>query len=146
MQKIEELKKKSLKELLKLYEELFGQPSSSKHLIYLARQIAYKLQENEVGGFPKSLTQKITALIKEHDPINMAKLRSSSAISKKHQVYNQRLPIPGTVITREYRDQLIEVKVLEKGFDYKGKQYRSLTAIAEEITNSHWSGYEFFNL
>ncbi|MCK5180657.1 MAG: DUF2924 domain-containing protein [Candidatus Omnitrophica bacterium] len=66
--------------------------------------------------------------------------------SKKHQTRDQRLPIPGTIITKKYKNQLIEVKVLEKGFEYKGKHYKTLTSVSEEVTGSHWSGYEFFNL
>ncbi len=40
----------------------------------------------------------------------------------------------------------VEVKVLEKGFEYEGKVYKHLTAIADKITSMHWNGYNFFNL
>lgn len=57
-----------------------------------------------------------------------------------------RLPVPGNVITRMYKGHEIIVKVLDDGFEYRGRVYRSLTAIADEITGSHWSGYRFFGL
>jgi hypothetical protein len=50
------------------------------------------------------------------------------------------------VITKEYKGTNYEVKVLEKGFEYKGKIYKTLSAIAKEVTGAHWNGYLFFNL
>ena len=59
---------------------------------------------------------------------------------------DKRLPIPGTVIYKKYKGQDIHVKVLDKGFEYKDKYYRSLTAITFELTGAHWNGFSFFNL
>jgi hypothetical protein len=38
------------------------------------------------------------------------------------------------------------VKVLTNGFEYDGRAYRSLSAVAYAITGSHWNGYHFFNI
>jgi hypothetical protein len=38
------------------------------------------------------------------------------------------------------------VIVLEAGFEWRGRQWRSLTAIAREITGARWSGPRFFGL
>ena len=82
-----------------------------------------------------------------YDPINNKTLRPDKpapclpVIAK-----DKRLPIPGTVITKEYKDTKHQVKVLEKGFEYNGKIYKTLSAIAKEITGAHWNGYLFFNL
>jgi len=57
-----------------------------------------------------------------------------------------RLPTPGTVISREYHGQLIQVKVNEDGFEYEGRPYRSLSAISKAITGAHWNGFLFFGL
>ncbi|HBG62057.1 MAG: hypothetical protein A2Y03_06660 [Omnitrophica WOR_2 bacterium GWF2_38_59] len=146
MNRIDELASFSITELEELFQKLLGKTSSSNNRLYLSRNIAYKLQEKESDGFPKKLAESIQQLIKELDPINMTILRSSRPLSKKLQTRDQRLPIPGTTITKKYKDQLIEVKVLEKGFEYKGKYYKTLTSISEEITSSHWSGFNFFNL
>jgi hypothetical protein len=59
---------------------------------------------------------------------------------------HDRLPIPGTVLTRKYRGRQIEVKVLPNGFDYDGQVYRSLSAVATAVTGSHWNGLLFFGL
>ena len=57
-----------------------------------------------------------------------------------------RLPAVGTVITKTYRGQTIEVKVLENGFEYQGKTYKSISRMAMEIVKRPISGYVFFGL
>lgn len=57
-----------------------------------------------------------------------------------------RLPAVGTVITKTYRGQTIEVKVLETGFEYQGKTYKSISRVAMEIVKRPISGYVFFGL
>jgi len=53
---------------------------------------------------------------------------------------------PGTRLLREWRGRTHAVTVDERGFEYDGKRYRSLTAIARRITGSPWSGPLFFGL
>ena len=57
-----------------------------------------------------------------------------------------RLPPPGSWLTRSYKGRTIEVKVLSQGFQYQGRVFSSLSALAKEITGSHCSGFWFFNL
>ncbi len=61
-------------------------------------------------------------------------------------VRDSRIPPPGTVLTREYRGQTLRVTILDRGFEYDGKVYRSLTAIAQAVTGTHWNGLAFFGL
>lgn len=58
---IEQLDNFSIAELEKLFQELFGKAPTSNNCLYLSRNIAYKSQENEAGGFPKPLAEKKTA-------------------------------------------------------------------------------------
>ena len=53
---------------------------------------------------------------------------------------------PGTVLARPYRGKTIVVTVREDGFEYDGRLFRSLTAVAMAITGAHWSGTHFFRL
>ena len=53
---------------------------------------------------------------------------------------------PGARLVREWRGQSHTVIVLEDGFEWQGKRWRSLSAIAREITGAHWSGPRFFGL
>ena len=52
----------------------------------------------------------------------------------------------GTRLMREWRGQRYDVLILDNGFEFKGRTYQSLTAIAKEITGTHWSGPRFFGL
>jgi hypothetical protein len=57
-----------------------------------------------------------------------------------------RLPRPGTVLTRPYKGRTLAITVLEDGFEFDGRKYTSLTAIAKVVTGSHWNGMHFFGL
>jgi hypothetical protein len=52
----------------------------------------------------------------------------------------------GTVLRRSYGEQTVVVKVLPEGFEYEGRQYRSLSAIARRATGTRWNGLLFFGL
>jgi hypothetical protein len=56
------------------------------------------------------------------------------------------LPAPGTLLTRRVGDRRIVVKVLRDGFEYESRRYRSLSAIAREVTGTRWNGLLFFGL
>ena len=59
---------------------------------------------------------------------------------------DSRLPAVGAVITKTYHGQTIEVKVLENGFEYQGKTYKSISRVAMDIVKRPISGYVFFGL
>ncbi len=59
---------------------------------------------------------------------------------------DHRLPPPGNVIVRRYRGRVLQVVVLVDGFEFEGRRYPSLSAVAKAITGSHWNGYRFFRL
>lgn len=45
---------------------------------------------------------------------------------------------------RKWGDKRVEVRVLEDGFAFEGRRYRSLSAIAKEVTGTNWDGFLFF--
>jgi hypothetical protein len=55
-------------------------------------------------------------------------------------------PLPGTLITRQYKGREIRVRVTPQGFEFEGEFFSSLSAVAKHITGSHWSGNRFFKL
>jgi len=57
-----------------------------------------------------------------------------------------RLPKPGSTLSRQYRGHEIRVLVLEDGFEYDGRHYASLSALAREVTGQRWNGLLFFGL
>lgn len=142
-----ELKEKSLGELKTKYEELFpGEKAPSNNKIFLWRKIAYRIQELGQGGIAPETQDKIQQLIQQLDPINNKALRPEIPPENKGKKRDIRLPIPGTVLIKEYKGIKLEVKVTESGFEYSNKAYKSLTAIAKEVTGAHWNGYLFFGL
>ncbi len=57
-----------------------------------------------------------------------------------------RLPRPGAVLTRTFQGKEHRVQVLDAGFLYDGKTWRSLSAIAKAISGTAWNGYLFWGL
>ena len=151
-EQIQALKDATLPEIQSRYKQLFNvsqAPCANKP--YLIKKIAYKLQEMAEGGFSNDAKIRIIDLIEKYDPINNKALRPQVVSAGKNVVSipfmrDKRLPIPGSVIHKKYKNQDIHVKVLDKGFEYKDKYYRSLSAIAFELTGAHWNGFSFFNL
>src|SRR5439155_8097484 len=55
-----------------------------------------------------------------------------------------RLPMAGTILTRDYKGQTLHVEVLADGFAYGSQVYKSLSAVAKAVTGGHCNGYHFF--
>lgn len=148
LSEILEVKQKSLAEIQAKYKELFGQKATSANRVFLWRKIAYRMQELAYGGLSEETQGKIQELIKKYDPVNNTAVRPNNNIGQTAKKTNRdrRLPIPGTIITKEYKGKIFELKILDSGFEYSNKVYKSLSAIAKEITGAHWNGYLFFNL
>ncbi len=143
------LKEMKIDELLIKYGKVFeGEKPGVNNAEYLRKKIAYKLQELAYGGLSNEARTRLEQLITVYDPINNRLLRKvkNPNGSEAEASRDRRLPIPGSIITKIYKGNAIKVKVLEKGFEYEGKCYRTLSRIASIITGDHWNGYLFFNL
>jgi len=143
------LKIASLDEMKAKYKEVFGQESpGSNNRIYLWRKIAYRLQEIKYGGLTEKAQGRISELIERYDPVNNKTIRSNESAPVNGKTQNmkrdRRLPIPGAILRKEYKGRMLEVRVLEKGFEFENKHYRTLSAIATDITGAHWNGFLFF--
>lgn len=104
MNEIMALKNAPTEELQKRYKELYGEEATGTHKIYLWRKIAYKLQEQEHGSLSTKAKGKLKALIEEFDPINNKALRPDKPmVSQQTSVKDKRLPIPETMVTKEYK-------------------------------------------
>lgn len=144
--KVEDLKEAPLKVLQAAYAKQFPGKKVSNNRIYLWRRLAYKLQELEHGELPVKAQAKLKTLMDAYDPVNNVVLKPRVATSGALPERDRRLPLPGTIITKDYKGSKIQVKALDNGFEYTGKIYKSLTAIAKEVTGAHWNGFLFFNL
>jgi hypothetical protein len=146
------LKNTPLLGLQNKYKELFDtQETPCDNKVYLLKRIAYKLQEVKYGGLSDAIKTRISGLMAKYDPVNNKALRPQVTSAGKEVrslpfIRDKRLPIPGTVFTKKYKGQVIQVKVLEKGFEYNNTFYKSLSSLAYEVTRAHWNGYDFFGL
>jgi len=57
-----------------------------------------------------------------------------------------RVPPAGTQLIKRYKDETLTVTVLENGFQYRERVFKSLSAIARQVTGTQWNGYLFFAL
>jgi Protein of unknown function (DUF2924) len=66
--------------------------------------------------------------------------------SKRRGSLLQIRPIAGTRLIREWRSVEHCVTVRQEDFEYQGRPYKSLSAIARQITGTRWNGLVFFGL
>jgi hypothetical protein len=141
-----------MNELKARYTEAFGEPTNSKNRAWLVKRVAWRLQAIAEGGLSERARQRAAELANDTDlrmtpPRGMADTDGASertAIKAVRFEQDSRLPTPGTIITRDYKGQKLQVQVLRDGFEYEGKVYRSLSAVAKAITGSHCNGFWFF--
>lgn len=158
IKKIQSLKELSVRGLQEEYCAVFGFSSDKKpaaNKANLIKQIAYKLQEQAYGGLSEQAMLEIKQLADKYNPLaemlnkSKKKTLAKTAVDKAEYIRpgrNPKIPLPGTVISKDYKGETLEIKVLPDGFEYKNCVYKSLSKIAKEITGGHISGYAFFKL
>ena len=146
---IDALRHKTVAQLQIRYLEVFGEPSRSNHKQFLIRRIAWRLQALAEGDLSERARERALSLARDADLRLKAPQSSSGSLgtpATPGSRRDSRLPRPGTVLTRRFYDQTITVQVLEKGFQYEGMVYRSLSAVARRISGTQWNGFSFFRL
>ena len=127
------LKAKSLPELREVWRELFDREPPVLGRRYLEDRLSYQLQVLHHGGLSDRARRKLDALVDQLDP-KAARRRDPGR------------PIAGTQLRREWKGVAHVVTVRDHDFEYNGRPYKSLSAIAREITNVRWNGPVFFGL
>ena len=130
------LKGMSVKELKAEWERLTGTPAPNNSRVWLEQRLAYRIQELAFGGLSKPLVRMLDALA---DEVEGKKVRRSV-------IADPRNPVTGTRLVRAWDGVEHTVTVLNDGFEWQGRRYRSLSAIARDITGTRWNGYRFFGL
>src|SRR5438445_2860046 len=151
---IEQLRGSTVAALKIKYRELFGEESKSSNKQFLFRRIAWRMQANAEGGLSERARRRAAEIADEADLRTRAPkgfLTESPSSGERSVDCSQRqrdwrLPTPGTLLTRRLADRQIVVKVLDGGFEYESRRYRSLSAIAREVTGTRWNGLLFFGL
>ncbi len=127
------------------YQDLFGEQPRSGHKEHLIRRIAWRIQALAEGDLSERARQRAAELANDAD-IRLSGPPPQGANVASTSGRDRRLPMAGTILARHYHEKTFEVQVLEKGFEYDGQYFKSLTAVTEQITGRHWNGFHFFGL
>ena len=127
------LKTRSTPELRDMWRELFGKETPVLGRRYLEDRIAFRIQELHYGGLSDRARRRLDALADQLEP-KAARRRDPGR------------PIAGTQLRREWKGIEHTVEVREHDFEYNGRPYKSLSAIARAIAGSRWNGWAFFGL
>jgi hypothetical protein len=103
---------------------------------FLESRLAYRIQELAYGGLKKATVDRLRLLAKQYDNKPGGRLKSSRG----------RLPIAGTRLVREWQGVQHSVTIRTDDFEFQGRPYKSLSAIARDITGVRWNGWVFFGL
>jgi hypothetical protein len=102
---------------------------------YLESRLAYRIQELAFGGLKPEAIERLEALADQID---------GGAGKGKTRGHEQ--PVTGTRLIREWQGVEHCVTVRDDDFEYQGRPYKSLSAVAREITGTRWNGPLFFGL
>ena len=140
------LKPMTVGQLREVYVEKFGEQTKSRNKQWLFKRIAWRIQELAEGGLSERAKKRAAELANDADlrlrPPKGHKEPAAPPVSKR----DPRLPTPGAELKREFNGKEHVVAVAESAFTYKGKEYKSLSAIAKLISGTPWNGFGFFGL
>jgi hypothetical protein len=113
------------------WKDLYGCEAPNYGRQSMIRHLAYRIQELFYGGLKKDVKEE---------------LRKPETAELEHENRKDSAFTLGTRFIRVWNKKEHEVSVVQGGFEYEGRKYRSLTAVAEKITGSHWNGRKFFGV
>ncbi len=123
-------------ELKQQWRDLFGTEPPAFNRRYLESRLAYRIQELAYGGLKPETLKRLRALGEQLDGGDIATRR----------IRADGRPIAGTRLLREWQGVEHVVTVTAHGFEWQGRPYKSLSAIARAITGTRWNGWVFFGL
>lgn len=130
------LKSTPTPELKRQWRDLFETEPPPYNRRFLESRLAYRIQELAYGGLKPETIERLKALAEEfdgRDPI-------------KRRIRTDDRPIAGTRLVREWQGVEHCVTVRDHDFEYQGRPYKSLSAVARTITGTRWNGWIFFGL
>ena len=130
------LKTATTPELKQQGRELFDSEPPPFNRRYLESRLAYRIQELAYGGLKPETIRRLERLGEELD----------GGDRKTSRLRADAMPIAGTRLIREWQGVEHTVTVTGDGFEWQGRPYKSLSAIARAITGTRWNGLVFFGL
>ena len=124
-------------DLKQQWRDLFDSEPPPFNRRYLESRLAYRIQELAYGGLKPETVRRLERLGEELD----------GGDRKKRGIRADRdRPITRTRLLREWQGVEQIVTVTADGFEWQGRPYKSLSAIARAITGTRWNGWTFFGL
>jgi hypothetical protein len=117
------------------WRELFDTEPPPYNRRFLESRLAYRIQELAFGGLKPETLERLAALAHQLD---------GKPTKRPRAAHNR--PIAGTRLVREWQGIERSVMVRDEGYEYQGRPYKSLSAIARLITGTRWNGWIFFGL
>ena len=130
------LKTTATPDLKQQWRELFGAEPPPYNRRFLESRLAYRIQELAYGGLKPETIERLEALGEQLDGGNITIRR----------IRHDAKPVAGTRLIREYQGVEHTVTVRHDGYEWEGRPYKSLSAIARAITGTRWNGLLFFGL
>ena len=123
-------------QLKEQWRELFGKEPPPYNRRFLESRLAYRIQELAYGGLKPETIARLETLGEQLDggKVEVRKKRGDDG------------PIAGTRLIREWQGVEHCATVLQDGYEYAGRPYKSLSAVARAITGTRWNGWVFFGL
>ena len=131
------LKSATTPELKAQWRDLFDSEPPPFNRRYLESRLAYRIQELAYGGLKPETVRRLERLGEELD---------GGDKKKRGLRLDRDRPITGTRLLREWQGVEYIVTVTADGFEWQGRPYKSLSAIARAITGTRWNGWVFFGL
>jgi len=131
------LKTASIADLKRQWRDLFDTAAPAYNRRFLESRLAYRIQELAYGGLRPETVERLEALAEQLDGGNQTKRRRRADADR---------PIAGTQLIRDWQGVEHCVTVRREDFEYQGRPYKSLSAIARAITGTNWNGLLFFGL
>ena len=101
---------------------------------FLLRFLSHRLQIQQLGDLDGK-TKRILNRLATGDASAIA---TSSGLGMNLK--------PGTLLVREYKDEMHRVTVMAEGYAWRSQTYPTLSGVARAITGANWNGYVFFGL
>ena len=132
LQQVLELEQMEMAALKERWKALFGTEPPAQNRSHMVKRLAYRIQELAYGALPA----ETTAQLKE--------IALSQELESKRPRHDG--PVAGTRFVREWGGERHEVTVTRDGYEYRGRPFKSLSAVARTITGTRWNGPLFFGL
>jgi Protein of unknown function (DUF2924) len=154
LREMESLRRASMVDLRKKYQEVFHEATRCRHREHLFRRIAWRLQALAEGDLSQRARLRAQQIAQDgdlrinapRDFFSVGGGRVETTGDRNGRELDRRLPLPGALLTRKWKGKTVLVEVLAKGFRYENQHYSSLSAIAVAITGTRWNGLAFFGL